>query len=83
MIFRADSNFCSISGASGIEPQFWAEFLQRGENFLSPEKPGAAGVDAPGLDKKKKMVFGLNHQLDLFGASHYYSCNQVDFGVIG
>jgi Fur family ferric uptake transcriptional regulator len=54
-----------------------------GENYQTPEKSGAAGVDAPGLDKKKKMVFGLSYQLDLFGASHYYICNQVDFGVIG
>ena len=59
MIFRADSNFCSISGASGIEPQFWAEFLQRGKNSLSPEKPGATGADAPGLDNKEKDGFSV------------------------
>jgi hypothetical protein len=39
------------------EPQFYGEFFRRGGNFLSPEKPGAAGIAAPGLDNKKKMVF--------------------------
>jgi len=38
--------------------------LPRGRNSLFPEKPGAAGVAAPSLDKKKKMVFGLSYQLD-------------------
>jgi hypothetical protein len=45
---------------AAIEPQFCDEFLRRGENFLSPEKPGAAGVAAPGLDNQKKMVLITN-----------------------
>jgi hypothetical protein len=54
MRFGARFKFLFHFRGPGIEAQFSDDFLQREGNSLSPEKPGAAAVAAPGLDQKKK-----------------------------